>query len=59
VWNESVSLKVISLAWRVLQNKILTKDNLIKRGILKEKQNQCSSGCGNAEKLLVYFLNVR
>jgi hypothetical protein len=37
-WNGLVPLKVVILACRLMQNKISTKDSLIKRGVLNESQ---------------------
>lgn len=38
--------------WRMLQNWISTKDNLFKRGVLKESQIRCINGCDVVENIL-------
>jgi hypothetical protein len=54
-WNELVPLKVAVLVWRLLQNKVPTKDNLVKRGILSETQTSCPFGCGKEETISHVF----
>jgi hypothetical protein len=54
-WNELVPLKVSVLVWKLLQNKIPTKDNLVKRGILSESQTSCSFGRGKEETVSHVF----
>ncbi|CAI8586614.1 unnamed protein product [Vicia faba] len=49
VWSKIVPLKVSVLVWRLWQNKILTRDNLIKRGTLDEAHNSCPFGCEKEE----------
>jgi hypothetical protein len=48
-WNDLVTLKVEILAWRLFQNRILSKDNLFKRGVLNKSQSRCGNGCGVVE----------
>lgn len=48
-WNRLVPLKVSVFVWRLLQNKLPTRDSLIKRGILDVSQNSCPFGCGKEE----------
>ncbi|CAI8606443.1 unnamed protein product [Vicia faba] len=48
-WSKLVPLKVSVLAWRLWQNRIPTKDSLIKRGILEESQSFCPYFCGKEE----------
>lgn len=35
-WNRLVMLKIVILAWRLLQNRIPSKNNLLKKGVLNE-----------------------
>jgi len=40
---------VAVLVWRLIPNKIPTKDNLLKIGVLNEARFLCSNGCEAAE----------
>lgn len=48
-WNGLVPLKVAVLVWRLFQNRIPSKDNLCRRGVLAESQSGCVNGCGVVE----------
>lgn len=39
VWHKQVMLKVFVFAWRLLRNRLPTKDNLVRRGVLHEGDN--------------------
>ncbi|CAI8612012.1 unnamed protein product [Vicia faba] len=54
-WSSLIPSKVSVLAWRVWQNKIPTRDNLVKRGILVESQNPCPFGCCSEESVAHTF----
>jgi hypothetical protein len=41
VWNGLIPLKVSAFVWRLLQNRIPSRGNLIKRGVLNESQKFC------------------
>jgi hypothetical protein len=45
-WHKSILSKVSCLVWRLFQNRVATKDNLIKRGVLDQSSSQCGRGCG-------------
>lgn len=45
-WNKEVPIKVMCFVWRVFQNKIPTKDNLAKRGVLDIGLIWCVRECG-------------
>ncbi|PNX76751.1 receptor-like kinase [Trifolium pratense] len=49
VWNGLVPLKVAVFVWRLIQNRVPTKDNLFKRGVLNESQIGCANGCEAVE----------
>lgn len=55
--NNLVPLKVAALVWRLLQNKIPSKDNFIKRGSLSESHSGGSSLCGLAESACHLFFD--
>jgi len=49
VWHRQVPLKVSLFAWRLLRNRLPTKDNLVRRQILHIDDNVCMIGCGTME----------
>ncbi|XP_045800420.1 uncharacterized protein LOC123894454 isoform X1 [Trifolium pratense] len=60
-WNTNVPLKMVTTILRKFQNKISTKDNLPKRGVLIKLQANCASyGCRVTESsaLHIFSLNV-
>jgi hypothetical protein len=56
VWHKLVPAKVSIFAWRLLQNRISTRDNLIRRLVLQPQDNLCGGGCGNIETADHLFL---
>ncbi|XP_045830878.1 uncharacterized protein LOC123922177 [Trifolium pratense] len=57
IWHRQVPLKVSICAWRLLQDRLPTKANLVTRGILFEAGNHCVSGCGEVETAQHLFLS--
>ncbi|XP_058764714.1 uncharacterized protein LOC131638187 [Vicia villosa] len=55
IWNKAIPSKVSCLVWRVLQNRIPTKDNLARRGILSNSQLDCVGECGREESVSHIF----
>ncbi|GAU10824.1 hypothetical protein TSUD_425310, partial [Trifolium subterraneum] len=55
VWNKVVPVKVSVFAWRFMENRIPTRDNLFKRGILNFDAQHCVLGCGFNETLSHLF----
>jgi len=49
VWHKLVPTKVSFFAWRILQDKIPTRANLVRRHILQPNDNLCARGCGLLE----------
>ena len=49
IWHKQVPLKVSIMAWRLLHDRLLTKSNLLNRGILSPEVANCSTTCGQAE----------
>jgi len=49
VWQKQFSLKVSVFAWRLLRNRIPTKDNLFRRCIIPFDDTSCIAGCGSSE----------
>ncbi|XP_058741459.1 uncharacterized protein LOC131613839 [Vicia villosa] len=54
-WNSLVPQKISVLVWRIWQNRIHSRDNLVKRGILVDSQNSCPFGCGTEENVAHIF----
>jgi hypothetical protein len=46
VWNKFVPLKVVIFVWQTIQNRIPSKENLFKPGILSNGTTNCEGGCG-------------
>ena len=57
IWHKHVPLKVSILAWRLLRNRLPTKENLLNRGIIPTDANLCVTGCGKAESAVHLFLH--
>ncbi|XP_058774729.1 uncharacterized protein LOC131649001 [Vicia villosa] len=55
LWNKAIPTKVSCLAWRLVQNKIATKDNLVRRGVLLQGQERCAGECGREENVSHLF----
>jgi len=49
VWHKLVPSKVSLFVWRILQDRIPTKLNLVRRHILQLNDNLCVGGCGDIE----------
>lgn len=56
VWNKVIPLKVSCMMWRLLSNRIPTKDNLAKMEVLSLGQLECSGECGSEESVFHFFL---
>lgn len=41
VWHREIPTKVYVLLWKVLQKKIVSKDNLFSRGVSNQKELSC------------------
>jgi hypothetical protein len=49
VWQRQVPLKVSVFTWRLLRQRLPTRDNLLRRGIIYQDGTFCIGGCGCAE----------
>ncbi|GAU32903.1 hypothetical protein TSUD_152630 [Trifolium subterraneum] len=56
LWVKSVPLKVNIFIWRLFLNRLPTKDNLLRRGIIEVHQELCSTNCGKAEDAVHLFI---
>ncbi|MCH79613.1 cysteine-rich receptor-like protein kinase, partial [Trifolium medium] len=57
IWHKQVPVKVSVLAWRLLRNRLPTKDNLVARHIIPVDSQLCASGCGGLETVHHMFLS--
>jgi hypothetical protein len=57
IWHKQVHLKVSVMVWRLLRNKLPTKDNLVRRHIIPPDANMCVTGCGSVETAHHLFLS--
>jgi hypothetical protein len=57
IWHKHVPLKVSIFVWRLLRDRLLTKDNLVSRGIIAPAAHLCVSGCGGVESTQHLFLS--
>lgn len=48
-WLKHVALKVSLFVWRHLRNRLLTKDNLLRRRVIQHDDTFCVGGCGCLE----------
>ena len=49
LWHKDVPLKVVLFAWRLFRDRLPTKDNLHRRGVIDHASTVCVSGCGSME----------
>lgn len=49
LWLNAAPLKVNNFEWSLFLNRIPTKDNLFKRGVILDEDQQCMGGCGSNE----------
>jgi hypothetical protein len=54
-WRKDVPLKVSIFAWRLFRNRLPTKGNLFRRGIIHHDDQMCVGGCEVQELLIIYF----
>jgi len=57
IWHKNVLLKVSLFAWRLLRNRLSTKDNLFKRHAISHASKLCVTGCGSMESAHHLFLD--
>ncbi|GAU35782.1 hypothetical protein TSUD_56590 [Trifolium subterraneum] len=56
LWVKSVPLKVNIFVWRLFLNRLPTKDNLLRRGVIEVHQVLCATNCGKFENVTHLFL---
>jgi len=57
LWHKDVPLKVVLFAWRLFRDRLPTKDNLHRRGVLDQASMLCVLGCGLTETSNHLFLH--
>jgi len=57
LWHKDVPLKVVMFAWRLFWDRLPTKDNLFRRGVLDQNSLECVAGCGSVESSAHLFLH--
>ncbi|GAU19474.1 hypothetical protein TSUD_77180 [Trifolium subterraneum] len=57
IWHKQIPLKVSIFAWRLLRNRLPTKDNLANRGIITAEAQSCVAGCGALESAQHLFIS--
>ena len=49
IWNKDVPLKVVLFAWRLFRDRLPTKDDLLRRGVIPNDSRMCVARCGSEE----------
>lgn len=57
LWHKDISLNVNVVAWRLLRNRLSTKDKIFRWCILDQDSQLCVSRCGASESANHLFLN--
>jgi len=56
MWHKDVSLKVVLFAWRLFHDRLLTKNNLFRRGVIDQASRTCVARCDSMESSNHIFL---
>jgi hypothetical protein len=57
IWHKQVPVKASVLAWRLLCNRLPTRDNLVRHHIIAPNAHFCVNGCGGEETTQHVFLS--
>ncbi|GAU24552.1 hypothetical protein TSUD_148930 [Trifolium subterraneum] len=57
IWHKQVALKVSILVWRIMRDRLPTKENLAAQDIITPVAHLCVSGCGDIESAQHIFLS--
>jgi len=55
VWQQHVHLKALMFVWQMLRNRLPTKENLCRRGIVFQDAQLCVGGCGQRQYVTHFF----
>ncbi|GKV05161.1 hypothetical protein SLEP1_g17203 [Rubroshorea leprosula] len=56
IWDNKLPLKISAFAWKALQNRISTKDNLLKRGLIEDNTEAKCILCGEKVETSTHIL---
>ena len=54
-WHRAIPSKISILVWRLFHNKIATKDNFYRRGVINQGMLQGVGNCGGEESVSHLF----
>jgi len=57
IWHKDVPLKVVLFSWRLFRDRLPTKDNLLRRGVIDHESRTCVAGCDLVESSTHLFLH--
>jgi len=57
IWHKDVPLKVVVFVWRLFQDRLPTKDNLLRRCVIHHDARMCVAGCDLVESTPHLFLH--
>ena len=57
IWLKDVPLKVVVFVWRLFRDRLPTKDNLLRRGVINHDSRLCVAGCDFVESSPHLFLH--
>ena len=57
IWHKDVPLKVVIFAWRLFRDRLPTKDNLLRRGVIPHDSRTYVAGCDCVESSSHLFLH--
>jgi len=57
VWLKHIPTKVSLMVWRLLRNRLPTRDNLLRRGVIQANAATCATGCDVSETAEHLFFN--
>jgi hypothetical protein len=49
LWHKDIPLKVVLFAWHLFRDRLPTKDNLFRRGVIDQNSLECAAVCGSVE----------
>lgn len=58
IWHKQMHLKVSIFAWRLLQDRLPTKSNMLNRGIISMEASFCTTGGGHVENAQHLFFLI-
>ena len=59
LWHKDIPLKVVLFGWRLFRDRLPTKDNLIRCGVIAVEERLCVGGCGMLETSSHLLLHCR